>query len=147
MGPTARQGEEMTMRTFLQKVMVLCMLLVGLAAGCLLLGGVCMVVTGSSPYDTIRDFTATWDAGVFSHDLVVEQQTHATLHQVRVEFTFFLEDGSKHTETKYWTQWVPQEAMRISVDAHRYQRVVLHGKAFKDGERVNIAASWDWNWK
>lgn len=92
-------------------------------------------------------FSAAWDTGVFTHDLLLTYNGKDDLTEVDVQVVFVREDGQRVRENKFLARWKGGETQRINVAAHRYQKMELSGNAKRGGRDMRIDTYWNQEWK
>ncbi len=104
-------------------------------------------VIAPPPPPRVTVLKATFDTGLFSHDLLLTNGSARELKDVDLTITLFREDGEKPVVKQFWSKWSVGEVKKINVPSHNYQKVTLTGRAFQDPEWKKIDDGWTWTWK
>ena len=84
-------------------------------------------ISGCAAKISPNEFSAAWDTGVFSHDLLLTYSGKSDLTEADLEVTVVREDGQRVVEKKYLARWKAGETQKVNFAAHRYQKMELGG--------------------
>lgn len=117
------------------------------------------------PPPRVEHLQANFDTGLFIYDLKLSHDhPWGELTDIELTISLYRQDGEKREVKQYWGTWKPKEVKKVSIPAHRYQKVAVLGSAIAITKRTytesngkshealeeakhTIDSSWTWEWK